>query len=579
MRLTLYLIVTFGLVDTNCVSLRYILNSLKYELRFETILLVQSSTESKSCWKQKYIHTEVPVLNFSANQSLYLKDKFNTKMLALVCIDKSKENTMLTLFESLEDMRDTPTVLFVLSDIEIRDILVECHRQSMLNVVAFKGLDTEFIYSFQAFPGFQLIKRSLKEVAIYFEDHLTDLGGYTLRALPDKVIPRTVVYRNPDGKRQLAGYLYRFIRNYVSTINATLKICWELAPEDAMIKLTEVIRLSQTYNVDFPLGIHGVEHGSTKQNVPLEVSSWFLMLPMEPFYPRSLYFIKLGLERLVPLMLLLGVVLGNAHRIEAGLGPSWRCCGVADKILRVTLGLPIHLPRALAPKLMLIYWLLLLTGFFVSNVYISNLETWLVHPPLSRPILSWEQMRSLNLRVLMVPSELDTLKQALGTKFADDHSDTIKLTSSGDFQDKRLSMDPSYAYPVTETLWPLLELAQTRLRKPVFRRSREMVIIPLLILAMPLPKNSVLYKSLNRYKSLTHQSGLYRYWFKRSFTDLLALRKINYKVDDSLDTYRDFEWRDFYVVWLAFAVGTIISFLVFLGEIEYHRWHLKKATP
>ncbi|XP_037714074.1 uncharacterized protein LOC119549850 [Drosophila subpulchrella] len=578
MRLTLYVIFTIGLVDTHCASLRYILKSLKVELRYETILLLESSSESSSCWKHKYIQNQMPILNLNANQSLYLKDKFNTNMLALVCLNKNEGNTMLALYENLEDMRDTPTVLFVLSNYEIRDIFVECQRQKMLNVVAFKGKDTEFIYSLKAFPRFQLIKRSVKEISLYFEGHLTDLGGYTLRALPDNIIPRTVVYRSPDGNRQLAGYLYPFIRNYVSTINATLKICWELVPEDGMKKLTEVIRLSETYNVDFPLGIHGIEHGTTKQNVQMEVSSWFLMLPMEPYLPRSSFLNKLGWERIIPLMLLLAVLLGNAQRIEVGLSPSWRCCVVGDKVLRGILAQPIILPRALSPKLMLIYWLLLLSGFFVSNYYTANLETWLVDPPLAHTVRTWEQMRSLNLRLLIVPSELDTLKKALGKEFTDDHSDIFELTNSVEFQDMRLSMDPSYAYPVTETLWPLLEHAQTRLLKPAFRRSRDIEIIPLLIMAMPLPNNSVFYKSLNRYKSLTYQSGLYDFWFKRSFNELLDLRKINYKIDDNLKTYRDFEWHDYSFVWLAFLVGSILSILVFLGEIKYHRWHLNKTS-
>ncbi|KAH8346372.1 hypothetical protein KR084_008723 [Drosophila pseudotakahashii] len=578
MRLALYLIVTIGLADTHCLSLRYILNSLKDELHYESIILLQSSSENTLCWKQKYIQNEAPILNLNANQSLYLKDTFNTNILALVCMDKNEGNTMLALYENLEDMRDTPTILFVLSDYEIRDLFHECIKQNMLNVVAFKGLDREFIYSFQAFPRFQLIKRSVKVINVYFEPHLGDLGGHILTALPDNIIPRTVVYRDPDGKRQLAGYLYPFIRNYVSTINATLKICWELVPEDGMIQLPEVIRLAEVNNVDFPLGIHGIEHGSTKQNVPVEVSSWFLMLPMEPSVPRSRFFIKLGFERLIPLMLLLVVVLANAHRIEAGLGPTWRTDSVGDKVFRGTLAQAFILPKRLSPKLMLIYWFLLLSGFFVSNYYAACLVTWLVHPPLGHPILSWEEMRSLNLKILIVPSELESMKMAIGQKFTAHHSDTFQLTNSEEFQNKRLSMDQSYAYPVTWTLWPLLQQAQTRLLKPVFRQSREIVFIPLLILAMPLPKNSIFYKSLNRYKALTHQSGLYEVWFKRSFKDLLALRKINYKVDASHETYRDFEWSDFSYVWLSFLVGSIISCLAFLGEIEYYRWHVKNTT-
>jgi len=576
MRRSLYLIIAIGLVDVHCVSLRYILNALENELQYRAILLVESSSESESCWEHKYIQGAVPILNFNANQSLYLKDALNTNILALVCLNENVESTMQALYENLEDMRDTPTILFVLSDSKVQDVFLECLRRKMLNVLAFKGLDRGFVYSFRAFPTFRVIERNVMDILQYFEQQLEDLGGHTLTTLPDNIIPRTVVYKSPDGSRQLAGYLYPFLRNYVSTINATLKVCWHLVPEDGMIQLGEVVRLSEIHDVDFPLGMHGIEHGSTSQNVPLEVSSWFLMLPMEPSLSRAQFFIMLGFEKVTPVLLLLTILLTTAHRIEMGLRPSWRCYVLGDRVLQGTLGQAFFLPRRLSVKLMLVYSLILLNGFTFSNYSITSLETWLVHPPSGHPIHSWEQMRTLNLKVLIVPSELDSMTKALGKQFTESNSDLFELSKSGNFQDKRLAMDQSYAYPVTCTLWPLLEHAQIRLPKPEFRRSREMVLIPLLIMAMPLPKNSMFHKSLNRYRALTHQSGLYEFWFKRSFNELVALRKIHYKVNGDHQIYRDFEWQDFSYVWLGFVGGTIASILVLLAEIGYHRWQLNQ---
>ncbi|XP_017061783.1 uncharacterized protein LOC108101818 [Drosophila ficusphila] len=578
MRLTLYLVVTVGLMEAECASLKSILQSLDEELHYQSILLLESEPASESCWNRKSFQESVPTLNFNASQMLYLKDKFHSKILALVCLTKNEGNTMLALYKNLEDMRDTPTVLFVFSDYEIKDLLLECFSQNMLRVVAFKGITTDLVYSFKAFPKFQLIRRNITKVRRYFRHQLEDLGGHTLRALPDNIIPRTVVYRNSDGDRQLAGYLYPFIRNYASTINATLKICWDLVPEDGAIALREVHRLSEAHGVDFPLGIHGTEHWSTPQNVPMEVSSWFLMLPMEPCIPRYRFYLKLSFTWLIPLMILLAVLLSNAHRIEMGLGPTWRCYCLGDEVLRGFLALSFILPRGLSLKLMLIYWLLLLSGFFVSNYFTAFLETWLVHPLLGDPVLSWEQMRNLQMKIQIIPSELNSMREALGQSFVEEHMDLLELTSSREFQSNRLAMDQSFAYPVTQALWPLLQQAQSRLIKPVFRRSREMVIIPFLIMAMPLPKNSIYHQSLNRYRGLTQQSGLYEFWFRRSFNELIALRKIHYKIDANHDAVHELKLKDFYFVWLAFLVGTIISFLVFLGEIMYYKLHLRRTN-
>ncbi|XP_033156511.1 uncharacterized protein LOC117138491 [Drosophila mauritiana] len=572
MRLAIY-VAFLSSIGTQSAFLSSLLMSLGKELHYKTILLVGGSS---TCWSLEPFETGVPIINLRGEKNAYLQDTFNSQILALACLQNQSEYAVKSLYRSLEDMRDTPTLLFASSDEQIRNLFLECFRESMLNVLAVKGSSTEYIYSYQAFPTFRVIKRKLVEIHRYFAPQLKDLGGHIVTALPGNIMPRTMCYRNAGGERQLAGYLHTFIRNYVESINGTLRISWDLVPEDGMRHLT-ISRLSKIQHVDFPLGIIALYNKTGKQHVPMEISSWFLMLPMEPPVPRAHLFVKLGLERLLAVIVVVGAVLGNAHRMEVGLGPSWRCYYLADRVLRGALAQPIVLPRRLSPKLMLIYWLLLLSGFFLSNYYMASLTTWLVHPPANDPILEWDQLRCLELKILTIPEEFNYMSLILGTDFMKAYGNVFLLTNSTDFQRRRISMDPSYAYPVTTSLWPFLELSQVRLRRPLFRRSYDMVFQPFQVMTLPLPRNSIFHKSLLRYAALTREAGLYYFWFRRSYYELVALGKISYKEEEG-DLYCDLKWNDYRIVWLGFLGGTIVSFLALLLELAHYRWHLGNSS-
>jgi len=134
--------------------------SLGKELHYKTILLVGGSS---TCWSLEPFETGVPILNLRGENNAYPQDTFNSQMLALACLQTESEDAVKLLYRSLEDMRDTPTLLFASSDEHIYDLFLGCFRENMLNVLAviFSFLTVASIFELDVSSNVRLVCRCL----------------------------------------------------------------------------------------------------------------------------------------------------------------------------------------------------------------------------------------------------------------------------------------------------------------------------------------------------------------------------------------------------------------------------------
>ncbi|BFG05624.1 uncharacterized protein DMAD_04317 [Drosophila madeirensis] len=568
LRLMFTLALTIRFVEAQRVDLGNIVKSLKMELPFRSILLLRNEKDADSCWTQQDFPQDFPILNLNANQSLHLKQIFNTEILSIVCLNRSEGDTMEALYRNLEDIRYTPTILMTQSDTNLSALFEDCRYHKMLNVLALKDFDPEFVYSYRAFPYLQVVRRRVVHIRRYFEPQLRNMQGARINVLPDNIMPRTVVYRDAQGRRQMTGYLAHLMWNFFSTLNATMNICWDYVPEEESINKMSITSLIENGTVDLPLVIASTGEYPDAHNIVMEISSWFLILPMEANIPRARLFYRIKVYQLIPLLILVALVLSNAQRLEAGLGSSVSFGIISDYVLRGFLAQPLVLPYGLSPRLMFIYGLLFLNTITVSSIYNVNLESQFVHPPIDHQIQSFQDMRLEHLKVLVMTVDFHFIENILGERNFEKIRDIFEVTNSSIyFQTMRSSLNPSYAYPITTTLWPLLQLGQARLTRPTFRSSRHLEFCRVMILTLPLPRNSIYRQEFKSFLDNARGSGLYMHWFRQTFNELIRLDKIKYNVDNSSQLYQDLKWEDFYFIWLAYIGGIFASLLVFLVEV------------
>ncbi|KAH8232889.1 hypothetical protein KR026_001542 [Drosophila bipectinata] len=578
LRLSGFMVTSLSLVLAQNVSLSSILNSIKLELSFRTLLVVQSSDEHGSCWPQNELDQNIAYLRFNNNQSIYLKGHINRELLALVCLDSLRKNEIMNaLLENLQDMRGTPVLFMVHMDTNISRLFEECRSSQMLNVLALNEQNLEVIYSYKAFPKFKVVRQRTALVNRYYESQEKNLQGHPIATIPYNLLPRCVIYKDKEGRNQMSGYLTHFYMNFARALNGTLWVRWDLVPEDGTPTHNATWKLLADGLVDFPLVLTTLTPEPFYPSYVSEITSWFLMVPVEPdMPPSSLYFNLKGWRYFLGLMVILAMLLVNAHHIESGQGYFTLHCGhiFGDHVLRAMLSQSFVMPSSLSHSRTILYSLLMLAGLIVTTFYSTNLATLLVDPPPAFKILSYNDLRLTNGKIFISQQELPTLNESIGQHALETNLNVFEITpSTVEFLTKRNELNTSYGYPVTNTLWPLLQLKQIKLHRPLFRKSNEISFKQFMPVTMPMARNSIYRDVFNRYLSHTLESGLYDLWFRRSYSELIAIGKLNYSSDISDELYHDLVWEDLLYVWIAYIGGTLLSLLVFLLEKLYFKYH------
>ncbi|SPP73353.1 uncharacterized protein LOC117592355 [Drosophila guanche] len=562
------LIVSLSFAEAQEVTLVNILQALKLEVSFRSVLLLQNQTNS--CWTTGDLDIGIPILNFDANQSFNVKLRFNKNLLALACLDsEGAAGTMRALYANLDEFRETPTLLMVTQSTNISELFAECRSYDMLNVLALWGADREFIYSFGAFPRLQVLRRRLGDIRRYFEPQVRDLAGYQIGIIPYTILPRSLIYRDARGERQITGYLIQFFRNFARSLNTTLLYLWHLTPPNETPEQDVVVATVNESHLDFPLVLSNLDPEPFLASSVLEVSNWFLILPVEPNVPpSSLYFSLKGWPYFLTLMLLLALLLGNAHRLDSGMSFVLSFGHIfGDHVLRAILSQSFVWPRRLSSSRTLLYILLMVAGIIISTFYSANLSTLLVDPPAAYRIRSYEDLRINRLKILLAEQETALMNGTNNKKFHENMDTFEIIPSTVEFLAKRSALNRSYAYPVTSTLWPFLQIKQSHLRRPIFRRSQEILFLEFMPLTAPMHKNSVYRKVFNQYVANTHASGLYDLWFSQSFSELVRMGKLNYSEETDHETYHDLIWEDYIYIWFVYIGGTLSSLLLFVLEL------------
>ncbi|KAH8297388.1 hypothetical protein KR044_011182, partial [Drosophila immigrans] len=566
-----------------------IIKSLMIELEYESILVVDNKLTS--CVIDLQVGSTTPIVNFNENQDLSIKTLFNRRFLVLLCLGNNSTKPLKVLSKNLEGMRDAAILLMVNDgvNISLHNAFKCCLRNKMLNVLAIRNWkQDDHIYSYRAFPRLTLVKRHISEVDRFFVPQLRNMGGHPIETMPDNVLPRTVYYKDASGQPQMAGYLAPFLNNFARTLNATVKISWKHVPLDEpeeMIGRTGLYLMGKGI-VDIPLSLMNIastiDHTSLIASYVMEISTWQLIVPVEAELKSELLIFaaatKAHIYLIVLVMTLFALMLHylRIRELEKGEGGILRCLyQLIDPVLRATLYQTFVLPRRPSERLKAVYYLLFFFSFVSYNIYVAQLEMLLIHPPRETPIRTYQDLRKAGLKILLTADDNYLMKDSVGRHHMNEFWDVYEIVNRSIFQTLRRQPNSSYAYPITHTLWPLIERKFAKQPFAPFRLSKEFTFLSLVPFGLPLPQNSIYEEALNRYILNTHCSGLYGLWFHQTFQSLVEIGKLEVLPYQSIgDTLHLLRCGDLYLVWVLFLCHIGVAITAFVFEVGLANVHL-----
>ncbi|XP_055854428.1 uncharacterized protein LOC129918107 [Episyrphus balteatus] len=403
-----------------------------------------------------------------------------------------------------------------------------------------------------------------------------DLQGNTLPILFGGIQMLFSLSKKPNGETVIGGMLGHLFHAFAKRHNATLNLSNAnntLSPHDIHeCVLNGSVEISGT-------GLVLVQAPMQWFSYPYAIFDWGVMLPVEqniPIYKVfALVFHWKAFVITVVLLILLSILLTVATKLSG----SQRTFYFNIDSFRGILGQPFsETPRtSLTSKI--IYFQIFLLGIIIVTSYDAFLQSFMTKPLKGKIIKSFDDLQQSGLKIYTLQADMDELFYKLSPTIKEKYSNLfLGEKNFATFVSFRDSLNTKYAYTLPQPRWKIYENQQNFYGRKLFRWSEDLCFVENFFAGISINENSIYKNILNFHILETQSSGLFDFWMKRTFYELMAIEKIqklNFGFEPKLQSLKveDLKW-----VWLFLEYALMIASLCFLCEIivfKRNNWRAK----
>uniref|UniRef100_A0A1I8N6Z1 Ionotropic glutamate receptor C-terminal domain-containing protein n=1 Tax=Musca domestica TaxID=7370 RepID=A0A1I8N6Z1_MUSDO len=510
-------------------------------------------------------------LTIKINNSQKLNGYLSLPSMCLVFTSGEEDAIMETTAASMKGIRSIQTIFVLYSVSQTEDtfevvsaIFSWAWKKQFMNTLLITLWNNIFIYD--PYPRGRVVNItdnwSLENLFNFMERK--DFKGYVIHTPVQRDFPRVFYMGRQRASRRnttkLSGISGSLFRAFMKSINATLN--YTSSPEEPK-NIFQIIELVGNKSLEISVNSYTAMFKTISGlSYPVGINDWCLMVPYlnrtkaNHFLSRSFHPSTWALIGFSCLYISLGIWLCSPPR-QKDLSKSF-----LQAICSLMLIAPLKVLQLRLWRMRLLFVLLFVFGFLLTNIYLSKMASLLTAYSEPQQINSIEDIIGAQLPIMMMDYEYEVL---LSYNFPQQFMDLIITVNKSQMDEHRDRLNTSYAYSSQTDRWKFLDMQQRFLKTPLFRLSQ--ICIGPFFHVFPVQKDSHLDKPLKDFIILASDMGLLAHWKKVSFADALFLGYVQMiKIDEGLMPLNLHFFRSIWIIW---SMGLVLSAVVFLVELNW----------
>ncbi|XP_055855825.1 uncharacterized protein LOC129919043 [Episyrphus balteatus] len=524
----------------------------------------------KILFKRNKVQVKWSVMNF-------LSEKFNENILAIVEYGQS-DILRQRLLEHLQHLRFCKTVFLLKNstrnDFELRNIFDFCWKNRMVNIVAvFQDFENSSVYySYSNFGHFQIEKFIWnKKDSNVFQNRMRDLKGHLLPVIFGGSNPGNIISENTNGAIIKGGYMYHLFYAFAKRHNSILNI----SNVKTSLSNYDMHNLVLDGRSDISgAGFVLLEDSIQWFSYPYMLFDWSVMLPTEPNIPIYKVFAYVFHWKAFVLTIMMFILLSVSLEVSRSFSTPQRKVCIRNLFFNIDcfrgiLGQSFSETTNNSYSTKIVYSLIFLLGIMIFTSYDAFLQSFMTKPPKENMIKSFEDLQSSGLKTYIHEKYCIEFFDKLRPDIMQKYSNVFVCEKSFEKVAKlQNSLNTKFAFFVTDARWIVYEYQQEFFGKKLFRWSKELLLLKNMFGAISINENSIFKNSLNFHILETQSSGLFDFWKKRTFYELLRFGKIeNFKYGFNSNLRKSMKVEDLKWIWILMGLALMVAILCFVAEI------------